>query len=292
MLIFFLLNFAPVKIKEQINAAIKGSDNKKITLDITLPVSKVKTPVVIFCHGFKGFKDWGHFNWVAGEFAQQGLAFLKFNFSHNGIAENNLNELSDLKAFAENNYIKELKDLGLVIDHVEKEAEQYKIDKSEIYLIGHSRGGGIALLKASDDKRVKKLALWASLSEFESFFRPETIEEWNKAGVVYAVNKRTGQQLPLNKQFYDNYLENKDRLDIRKAAKIMSTPLLIIHGDQDESVPVSHAEALYNIVQHSILIKVEGGNHTFGAKHPFDEAIDLTETLQELVENTVEFFID
>jgi fermentation-respiration switch protein FrsA (DUF1100 family) len=110
--------------------------------------------------------------------------------------------------------------------------------------------------------------------------------------VVYAANKRTGQQLPLNKQFYDNYLENKDRLDIRKAAKIMSTPLLIIHGDNDESVPVVHAETLYNIVQHSILIKVEGGDHTFGAKHPFDEESDVTEMLQELVENTVEFFID
>lgn len=281
-----------MKAIEQKQIAIKGSRDKKITLDITLPNSKVKTPVVIFCHGFKGFKDWGHFNWVASEFAKEGLAFLKFNFSYNGTTESKLIDLSDMEAFAQNNYTTEFNDLGVVIDFVDKEAETYNLDKNEIYLVGHSRGGGIAMLRASDDRRVKKLALWASLSEFESFFRPETIEQWEKEGVVYAVNKRTGQNLPLYKQFYDDYLANKEKLDVRKAAKLLSAPLLLIHGDKDESVPLSHAEALYNIVQHSILIKVENGDHTFGAKHPFDEANDVSEMLEELVENTVEFFVD
>ncbi|MDI1234115.1 MAG: alpha/beta fold hydrolase [bacterium] len=281
-----------MKAIEQKQLAINGSREKKITLDITLPVSKVKTPVVIFCHGFKGFKDWGHFNWVANEFAKTGLSFLKFNFSYNGTSESQLVDLSDMEAFANNNYTTELNDLGVVIDFIDKEADTYNWDKNEIYLIGHSRGGGIALLKASDDRRIKKLTLWASLSEFESFFRPETIAQWDKEGVVYAVNKRTGQNLPLNKQFYGDYLANKEKLDVHKAAKLLGTPLLIIHGDKDESVPLSHAEALYDIVQHSILIKVENGDHTFGAKHPFDEANDVTEMLEELVENTVEFFVD
>ena len=166
------------------------------------------------------------------------------------------------------------------------------INPKEIYLVGHSRGGGIALLKAAQDKKIKKLALWASLSEFDSFFRPETIKEWEANGVVYAENKRTGQKLPLKKQFYDDYQNNKANLDIKKAAKMLEVPLLIIHGDQDESVNISHAEFLYNQIQHSILIKVEGGNHTFGAKHPFNPETDVTEMLEELLENTFEFFVD
>ncbi len=277
---------------EQQQITIKGSDDKKITLDITLPVSKVKTPVVIFCHGFKGFKDWGHFNWVASEFAKQGLAFLKFNFSHNGITETDLSDLTDLDTFGKNNYTIELRDLGAVIDFIEKDAEKFNIDKHEIYLVGHSRGGGIALLKASEDKRIKRLTLWASLSEFESFFRPETIEKWQTEGVVYAPNKRTGQNLPLFKQFYDNFIENKDRLDVQKAAKLLGIPLLIIHGEKDESVNISHAESLYDIVKHSVFIRVEDGDHTFGAKHPFNPETEVTEMLEELVENTVEFFVD
>lgn len=272
--------------------SIEGFNKRSITLDISIPVSKTALPLIIFCHGFKGFKDWGHFNWVADSAAQQGLAFLKFNFSHNGINPNNLTELSDLEAFAENNYSIELFDLGKVIDYAVENASVFNINPKDIYLVGHSRGGGIALLKAAEDKKVKKLALWASLSEFDSFFRPATIEEWQKNGVVYAENKRTGQQLPLNKQFYDDYLKNKSMLDVRKSAKMLEIPLLIIHGDQDESVNISHAEFLYNLVQHSIYIKVEGGNHTFGAKHPFDPETDGSEMLDELLENTFEFFLD
>ncbi len=272
--------------------SIEGFNKRSITLDISIPVSKTALPLIIFCHGFKGFKDWGHFNWVADSAAQQGLAFLKFNFSHNGVNPNNLTELSDLEAFAENNYSIELFDLGKVIDYAVENASVFNINPKDIYLVGHSRGGGIALLKAAEDKKVKKLALWASLSEFDSFFRPDTIEEWQKNGVVYAENKRTGQQLPLNKQFYDDYLKNKSMLDVRKSAKMLEIPLLIIHGDQDESVNISHAEFLYNLVQHSIFIKVEGGNHTFGAKHPFDPEIDGSEMLDELLENTFEFFLD
>lgn len=263
-----------------------------ITLDITLPKSKTPTPVLIFCHGFKGFKDWGHYNWVAEQCAQQGLAFLKFNFSYNGVAPGRLDDISDPEAFSLNNYMLELQDLGLVIDFAEKEADKYNIDKSRIYLAGHSRGGGIALIKASEDRRVKKLVLWSSLSEFESFFWPETVEKWENEGVVYAENKRTGQQLPLKKQFYDSYMEHKQSLDVQKAARLLSVPLLIIHGDQDETVAMRHAESLYNLVQHSIFIKVEGGSHTFGAKHPFDPETDVTPMLEELVENTVEFLLD
>lgn len=272
--------------------SIDGFNNRAITLDISIPVSKTALPLIIFCHGFKGFKDWGHFNWVAESAAQQGLSFLKFNFSHNGIKADNLNELSDLEAFSENNYSIEMYDLGKVIDYAVENASVFNINPKEIYLVGHSRGGGIALLKAAEDKKVKKLALWASLSEFDSFFRPATIEEWQKNGVVYAENKRTGQQLPLKKQFYDDYLANKSKLDVKKAAKMLEVPLLIVHGDQDESVNISHAEFLYNQVQHSIFIKVEGGNHTFGAKHPFNPETDGSEMLNELLENTFEFFLD
>lgn len=272
--------------------SIDGFNNRPITLDISIPVSKTPLPLIIFCHGFKGFKDWGHFNWVAESAAQQGLSFLKFNFSHNGIKSDKPEELSDMDAFAENNYSIELYDLGKVIDYAVENASVFNINPKEIYLVGHSRGGGIALLKAAEDKKVKKLALWASLSEFDSFFRPATIEEWQKNGVVYAENKRTGQQLPLKKQFYDDFLANKSKLDVKKAAKMLEIPLLIVHGDQDESVNISHAEFLYNQVQHSIFIKVEGGNHTFGAKHPFNPETDSSEMLDELLENTFEFFLD
>ncbi len=276
----------------KIEYVIKGQEARKITLDITYPETKKSLPVIVFVHGFKGFKDWGHFNWVANKFAENGFAFFKFNFSYNGITPDNLYELTDLDAFSENNYSKELKDLDLVLDFVIEQEEQLPINTKEIYIIGHSRGGGIAFLKSLEDKRIKKTVLWASLSDFESFFRNDTVKEWEENGVVMVENKRTKQLLPLKKQFYDDYISNKKTLDIRQQAKLFDKPLLIIHGDKDESVDISHAEFLYNTIQHSIFIRVEQGDHTFGAKHPFNEVEDVTEMLEELVENSVEFLLD
>ena len=277
-------------IKKELS--LKAEQKRTITFDLTLPKSKTPTPVAIFCHGFKGFKDWGHLNWVANEMAKNNIALLKFNFSMNGVAPKKLNDISDLETFSNNNYSIEVEDLNQVINWVEENYEENNLNKNEIYLIAHSRGGGIAILKAANDKRIKKLVLWASLSEFDSFFREDTIKEWNENGVVYAENKRTGQQLPLKKQLYDDYIKNKPALDLQKALLMMDVPLLILHGEKDETVGIKHAETIYNIVQHSILIKMENANHTFGAKHPFDETSDVVKELEELIENTVEFLID
>lgn len=277
-------------IKKELS--FKTEQKRTITFDLTLPKSKSPTPVAIFCHGFKGFKDWGHLNWVANEMAKNNVALLKFNFSMNGVAPKKLNDISDLETFSNNNYSIEVEDLNQVINWVEENYEENNLNKNEIYLIAHSRGGGIAILKAANDKRIKKLVLWASLSEFDSFFREDTIKEWNENGVVYAENKRTGQQLPLKKQLYDDYIKNKPALDLQKALLMMDVPLLILHGEKDETVGIKHAETIYNIVQHSILIKMENANHTFGAKHPFDETSDVVKELEELIENTVEFLVD
>ena len=71
------------------NFVISSKRNKKINIDIKFSKTK-NSPLIIFSHGFKGFKDWGAFNLVSNIFANYGLNFLKFNFSHNGVSEENL----------------------------------------------------------------------------------------------------------------------------------------------------------------------------------------------------------
>ena len=41
-----------------------------------------------------------------------------------------------------------------------------KFKSPEITLLGHSRGGGISMLKASSDTRIKNVVSWASPSNF------------------------------------------------------------------------------------------------------------------------------
>ena len=131
---------------------IIGSANKPILIDTTYQENSKPKKVVVFSHGFKGFKDWGPFNKIAETFAENDFVFVKFNFSHNGTTIDDAVNFVDLDAFGNNNFCKELDDVGFVLDWV----EEYFID-AKIFLFGHSRGGGISILKSGEDSRINKI---------------------------------------------------------------------------------------------------------------------------------------
>ncbi len=274
---------------------IDGKHSRPITLDVNYLTRKEKSitklPIVIFCHGFKGFKDWGTFNLIAETFAKQNFVFIKFNFSHNGTSSTDFSDVHDLESFGNNNFEIELDDLGSVLDWVEKKDNEFNavLNTNEIYLIGHSRGSGMALLKAIEDSRVKKVAVWASLNELEKYMYLSNPKDWKEEGVSFVENSRTGLKLPLYYQFYENFYKHKDRFDIKKNLMKLDKPLLLLHGTNDSIVPVSDAQWIYDNVDHSIFIKVEGGDHTFGGKHPWEKQV-LPEDLSFVTEETIEFF--
>ena len=113
-------------IKEK-NIALTGKHNKPIVTDIYYNDTLNKKPVIIFCHGYKGFKDWGAWPMVANTFAKQGFFFVAFNFSHNGGTLENPIDFPDLEAFGQNNFIKELDDLETVIKWITENKSYNKI---------------------------------------------------------------------------------------------------------------------------------------------------------------------
>jgi fermentation-respiration switch protein FrsA (DUF1100 family) len=270
------------------NLIIPGSKDKSILADVFYLADETPKPVVIFVHGFKGFKDWGHFDLVAQTFAETGFVFIKFNFSHNGTTVQDPLNFGDLEAFGNNNYIIELDDLKKVMDWAQTYAPlKHEIDPLQLYLLGHSRGGGISILKAGEDHRVKKLVTWAAVSDVVNRNKQKTIETWKRDGVVYAKNGRTGQDMPLYYQFYEHLMANKERLNIHHAAKNLSIPFLIVHGTKDDAVPLHDAEELHKACKQSKLFIVEGAGHTFGVKHPFNGV--FPEEAQEVLDRTIAF---
>ena len=256
---------------EEINKVIKEAHKLPIVLDVFYNSTVKQAPLIIFCHGYKGFKDWGAWGVLAKTFAVSGIAVLKFNFSHNGGTVNQPIDFPDLEAFGHNNYTKELDDLDRVLNWVELTYRKHcSIDTTNIILVGHSRGGGIATLKAAEDTRVKKLVSLAGVSDFKSRFpHGSDLDTWKSTGVQLVANGRTKQQMPHYYQFYENFMANESRLTIQAAVKNLNLPHLIIHGDADTTVDIKEALALHKWNPESQLLIIEGANHIFGSHHPW-----------------------
>ena len=273
------------------NNIIPSKHQKPILVDVGFKSTNQQKPVVLFAHGFKGFKDWGHFNKVMEHFVANDFVFVKFNFSHNGGTVEQPIDFPDLEAFGNNNYTKELDDLETVLDWITEQnlIPKEEINLQEIYLIGHSRGGGISVVKASEDARIKKLVTWAAVADLINRIPPQQFEVWKQNGVIYVENARTNQQMPMYYQFAEDTLKNMERLTIERAAKILAIPHLIVHGTNDEAVGILEAENLALWNKNAELYIVKDANHTFGAAHPFEQE-KFPEHFQLVIDKTLEFF--
>ena len=246
-------------------------------------------PVVIFCHGFKGFKDWGPWHLVAKAFAEAGCFFIKMNFSHNGVQSTDLSDITDAEAFGQNNFSLELDDLGQLIDWFVNDNEEYRhyIDVNDVNLIGHSRGAITVLLKTLEDDRIQRVSTWAGAFNIQKFVQLEEDAAWRETGFTTVVNGRTKQEYPVGYQLKQDYIDNVERLNLQAQIKNLDQPLLLIHGDNDNVAPISNSEKINAVIKHALFLKLEG-DHTFGASHPWTED-SLPEDLEDVVNETIEF---
>lgn len=267
------------------NDTFIGSNQRKSLIDLEVP-SNFNGNLILFVHGYMGFKDWGAWNLMQNYFVNLGFGFCKFNFSHNGGTIENGIDFPDLDAFAQNTYSKEVFDLKQVLTYLEKKL----VDLPKIILIGHSRGGGITLLTAND-ARVAKLVTLAAISSIEKRFSDENmIESWRKEGVRFVKNQRTLQEMPHNFEQYLDFKENESELSIRSACKKVIKPLLIFHGDNDFSVPISEGEEIA-LWTNSELQIIKNADHVFGAKQPWGEA-SLPADLEHVCNKINDFILD
>jgi len=271
-----------------------GADQRPFLLDAFWDERFPSCPVVIFLHGFKGFKDWGYWHLVGHAFARAGFLFVKFNFSHNGTTVAQPTEFADLEAFGHNNYSKELIDIQAVLHWLQahpQSLEQVDYDPKRIGLIGHSRGGGIGIVAAAEQVAVKALATWSAVDGLDFLWRdhPELLVQWHEQGVIYIPNARTGQQMPLYFQFYEDWQRQRPRFDLIQQLSRMNKPLHLVHGTDDTSVPPAAAEKLHAAAKNSQLIWIKNGDHVFGGRHPWPQQSPPF-LAAEAIETTIDFF--
>jgi len=265
--------------------------SKPILTDVFYNSNKEKKPLVIFCHGYKGYKDWGAWNLAAEEFAKNDIFFLKFNFSHNGGTVKDPIDFPDLEAFGQNNFIIELDDLEDIINWISTSEYANEIDIENITLIGHSRGGGIVSIKASENEKIGKVISWSGVSDFgKRFPKGDALKIWEKVGVSYIQNARTKQQMPHYFQFYTSFKNNEQRLTIKDAVSKLKIPHLIVHGENDEVVKPEEAKNLHTWDANSKLVFIEEMNHPLGCTQPWTKT-ELPKHLSQVIKESINFIL-
>jgi pimeloyl-ACP methyl ester carboxylesterase len=241
------------------NFTIESEEGLPIRGSISVP--ERPRALVIAVHGFKGFMDWGFFPWLAQRFGQHRLAVCRFNMSRSGIGDDP-ESFDRLDLFERDTYSIELADLRRVVAHA-----QEQLPGLPTVLLGHSRGGGIAVLGAADVPNLRAVIAWSPISRCDNWDEG-TLHDLRTRGYIEVVNQRTKQVMRISRDVLEDFEANRERLDIVRATEALRVPLLVVHGGKDDSVPVSSGRLLADRASDGSLLMIERASHTFNAIHP------------------------
>jgi dipeptidyl aminopeptidase/acylaminoacyl peptidase len=243
---------------------------------------------VLVVHGFKGFQRWGFFPELAQRLARAGIAAVTFDLSGSGIGPDG-ETFTDDEAFARNTYTRELEDIDRVREHVRSGAYPW-IDARRAGILGHSRGGGMALIHAAEHGDYRAVVTWAAIGLVDAWSDAQRAL-WRRQGFTTVHNARTGRDHRLDVTLLEDVERNRARLDIAAACTRLDSPTLLVHGTADEAVPLEALERLARAFRpgHAQTLVLPGAGHTFGARHPL---AGIPAELERVLTATVDWFAE
>ena len=217
--------------------------------------------LAVVAHGFKGFKDWGFFPWLSERLCRHRIAVCRFNMSRSGIGDDR-ESFDRLDLFADDTYSAQVADLARVAAY-----GQRQVGELPTFLIGHSRGGGVAVLAAPQIAALEGVVTWSAIARADRWDEA-TKEQWRRDGRMDVVNARTKQVMSMSTRMLDDYDAHRPQLDILAAASRLTVPLLVIHGARDESVPVAESAEIEAAATDVSRLVIANASHTYNAIHP------------------------
>ena len=226
---------------------------------------------VLVCHGFKSFFEWGFYPPLVDLLTARGFVVARFNFSGAGMRPGD-DLVTDEASFRGATFTRDVEEARAVLAALAGDLAPGRVDPGRVGLLGHSRGGGVSILAAAasaDGAPPAALVTWSAVATFHRL-EPAEVEHWRRAGEVPVINARTGQELAVGVEVLEDLERHSAELDISAAAGRRAMPWLIVHGVEDETVPVAEGERLATTARDpSEFLPVSGAGHTFGATHPF-----------------------
>jgi hypothetical protein len=201
-----------------------------------------RNQIVVIGHGVTGNKDRPFVVALAEGLARAGIHALRFSFAGNGDSAGHFHECT---------VSKELVDLGSVFD---------SLQEYDICYAGHSMGGAVGVLRASQDPRIRRLISLAGMVHTHEFAQrefgmvtPDTGNMWDE------------EDCPLSQAYMDDMKAIGSVVNLGAKIKV---PWLLVHGTEDDVVPIQDSkDILAQAGPNAQFIELPGSNHVFADEH-------------------------
>ena len=211
------------------------------------PATKNRYPVVCLCHGAPSGNppdpNDGGYPALAETLGHQGYHVVFFNFRGTGDSGGNFG----MPGWTD--------DLQAVVDYtLELESNRER----GLYLVGFSAGAATSVFVAARDRRISGVAACACPADFSLFLErdnPEAIiAGYREIGAI-----RDADFPASAREWLDGFIPITP---VDHIAGIAPRPLLLVHGGQDDVVPVTHARRLLAAAgEPKELVVVAGAGH-------------------------------
>jgi len=265
----------------QTSWTLRGSNGQTIFGNTHLPqADQASRSVVILCHGFKGYKDYGFFPYLADQLANAGHIAHRFNFSHSGMT-NQIERFEQTELFANDTWSKQMFDLKVVAQAV---CDSTLVGQGlPTTWFGHSRGGTTTLLTAGEvflDPAYQNIrpamVIAASAPDDANSLNNEQQEMIREQGYLHSPSARTGQRLKVNRIWLDEILAQPARHSPCAAIEKINCPVNLIHGEDDRAISPQTSKKLYQTrlqtsTQPTELVMIPNASHVFNSPNPLSE---------------------
>lgn len=275
---------------------LAGSDGQTIYGNTHLPAGQPQA-VLILCHGFKGYKDYGFFPRLAEAAADRGLIAHRFNFSHAGMTEQ-IETFAKPDLFQSDTWSRQIEDLQAVAGAID--SGQLAGQGLASVWFGHSRGGLTVLLTAGrafsdpDGRMPRPTGVIAAASPAEPCsLTSKDRATLRKDGRLPSPSSRTGQTLYVGLPWLEEIEADPDAFDPKLAIARIACPVLLLHGAADATVGVAAAETLAKAAgeDRARRVVIDHAGHTFDCPNPLEPGADLPPATQRLFDEVLRFAV-